>query len=87
MDIEDYKNYPIFEGLSNDEIAGLLSAGHIKLYNKGQILVQQGDMPQSLYFIVSGSLITFRSSQEGAINAIRLLGKGETCMDAVIFMN
>ena len=84
---QENKDCPIFSGLDRDAVECILAHSTAASYNKGQILVQQGDTPKYLYFIMSGSLITFRASKEGAISAIRLLGKGETCMDAVIYMD
>lgn len=84
--MEEHRNNAVFKGLTDCEIEEILLNGSIRRHPKGQLLAQQGDVPQYLLYIMSGSLITFRSSSEGNINAIRLLGKGETCMDAVIFM-
>lgn len=83
---EEHRNRSFFKGLSDSEIAEILQNGSVKKHAKGQLLVQQGDIPLHLLYVMDGALMTFRSGSEGNMNAIRLLGRGETCMDAVIFM-
>jgi CRP-like cAMP-binding protein len=87
MFINTHRQYPIFKGLTDNEIEEILKHSHTEKHHKGKILVHQGDIPLYLYYIIDGGLITTRSNSDGAITAIRLCEKGETCMDAVIFMD
>ncbi|MFA7275568.1 MAG: Crp/Fnr family transcriptional regulator [Pseudobdellovibrionaceae bacterium] len=58
----------------------------VKTFENGHILVQQGDKPEHLIFIISGTVKTLRADDEGKEAVIRLLQAGETCMEAVLFM-
>jgi len=53
----------------------------------GATLLAQGDAPKYLYCILSGRVSTTRRSPQGGISTIRMLGSGDTFMDAAIFMD
>lgn len=76
----------LFQGLSEESLQALLSNSHILDFSAHKTLVQQGDLPEYLYCIVRGSIKTLRYNSEGEESTIRMLSKGETFMDAVIFM-
>lgn len=76
----------LFEGLSEGSFEFLLKNSVIQDYGSGRLLVQQGDVPAYVYFIVEGSVKTLRTNEEGNEATLRMLQAGETCMDAVIFM-
>lgn len=76
----------LFQNLSDSSLQTLLSNSHMNDFSAGQEIVQQGDSPDFLYFILQGSIKTLRYSPEGGEATIRMLAAGETFMDAVIFM-
>lgn len=76
----------LFQGLHEDSLQILLSHSHMKEIHAGQQIVQQGDAADTLYYILGGKVKTQRYSADGAESTIRMLGKGDTFMDAVIFM-
>ncbi len=81
------KNKPqLFDGLGEDAFEFLLQNSVLQDYESGRLLVQQGDIPTHVYFIVEGALKTLRTDEEGHETTIRMLEAGDTCMDAVIFM-
>lgn len=65
----------------------LLSHSILQKFEAGRLLIQQGDVPNHMYLIIEGGLRTFRIDEEGNEATIRILSPGDTCMDAVIFMN
>lgn len=82
----DDSTAPLFLGLTEGSIQALLSNSIMQKFPAGKQLVQQGDTPVHLYFIIDGTAKTLRYSPEGGEATIRLLHAGETFMDAVIFM-
>lgn len=76
----------LFDGLDEDGMQLLLNNSSLQDYPAGRLLIQQGDPPTHLYYVIEGILKTFRTDIEGGEAPIRLLKKGDTCMDAVIFM-
>jgi len=77
----------IFYNLSEETFQKLLNHSILQNYLQGRLLVQQGDRPQYLYFIADGTVKTLRQDENGREVTLRLLRPGETCMEAVIFMD
>lgn len=80
------KGNALFQGMSQDHLQTLLSHSHIKEFPAGQQILQQGDEANLLYYILEGKVKTQRYGPDGAEATIRMLSKGDTFMDAVIFM-
>ncbi|QQG37289.1 MAG: cyclic nucleotide-binding domain-containing protein [Micavibrio aeruginosavorus] len=76
----------LFHSLSESSIQALLSNSIMQNCAGGKHLVQQGDTPTHLFFIIKGGIKTVRYGADGDEATIRLLHSGETFMDAVIFM-
>jgi CRP/FNR family transcriptional regulator, dissimilatory nitrate respiration regulator len=76
----------LFENLGENELQNLLSNASLHEFDPGKLLIQQGDPPKHLYYVISGALKTYRSNADGGEATIGLLKKGDTCMDAAIFM-
>lgn len=76
----------LFQGMSEGHLQTLLSNSHVKEIPANTQILQQGDEAEILYYILDGKVKTQRFSPDGAEATIRMLGKGETFMDAVIFM-
>lgn len=76
----------IFQDLGEETIQIILNNSTLETRESGALIVQQGDNPSHLYFIVSGSVRTTRLTPAGDEATMRLLKAGDTFMDAVIFM-
>lgn len=81
-----FENVSLFHGLSDDSLQVLLSNSHMGDFAENKQIVQQGDDPAYLYYIIEGRVRTLRYSTAGEEATIRMLKSGETFMDAVIFM-
>lgn len=77
----------LFKGMSEEMLSSILSYAVIKNEPEGVNIVHQGDIPQHLYLILSGTVQSVRTTTDGKEIPIRLMGADETFMDAVIFMN
>lgn len=80
------KKPQLFTGLSEDALQKILESSTLQDYKAGQLLVHQGDEPTHVYFIVEGRVRTLRTNEDGDEATIRMLGQGEICMEAVLFM-
>ncbi len=47
---------PLFEGLSGEEIASLVSAGRVRSLREGELVIRAGDPGQELFVLLSGSV-------------------------------
>jgi len=79
-------NAYIFQDIGKDTLQIILNNSTLEKKTSGTLIVQQGDNPSHLYFIVSGSVRTTRLTPGGDEATMRLLKAGDTFMDAVIFM-
>jgi CRP/FNR family transcriptional regulator, dissimilatory nitrate respiration regulator len=76
----------IFENLTEQSLEKIIAESDLHTIGTHCILVQQGDEPTCIYLIVQGGLRTYRSDSSGNEVTIRMLGPGDICMEAVIFM-
>lgn len=84
--ISSGKKSVLFQGLDEQALQQVLNNATLKNYKAGQTLVQQGDQPIHMYFIVEGCIKTVRKNADGEETTIHMLEAGDTCMDSVIFM-
>lgn len=81
------EKYPLFKDLDEESLQSLLSNSYINDFGTAQEIVQQGEPPEYLYYIITGGVKTLRYSQNGEETIIRMLSTGDTFMEAVIFMS
>ncbi len=84
--ISEFRHSLLFEHLSFQNTQEILNKSFTETVYEGEYLIHEGDQPEYLFFIIEGALITYRTNDSGNEVSIRLLGSGESCMDAVIFM-
>src|SRR5690606_5818029 len=77
----------IFEGIGESSIRKIFEHAILRRYSAGHLLLQQGESPNNLCLIISGTVKTMRTSVDGKEATIRMLKAGDTCMEAIIFMN
>lgn len=77
----------LFQALSEESLGVLLGNSFLQDAPANKLLLQQGDTASHLYLIAEGSLRTFRVDKEGREATIRMLQAGNTCMEAVMFMD
>lgn len=84
--IDSYSDAPLFRNLPIQCIQTLLQTASVQEFAHGKILVQQGDRPSHLYFILEGTVKTLQYNEDGEEAVMRMLRRADTFMDAVIFM-
>ena len=52
------KNSPVFYGMSDDELQGLLECfnARVRKYEEGEMIIRQGDMIKNIYLILKGAV-------------------------------
>ncbi|MDK2123597.1 Crp/Fnr family transcriptional regulator [Parachitinimonas caeni] len=71
------KQIPLFSGLSDEEFAKIEASSSTKTYNKGTIIINEGDSGTSMYMLLSGRVKVFVSDQHGKEYILAVLGPGE----------
>lgn len=74
-----------FEGLSDRQVSLLTDRAAVRSYSKGAIIVNEGDEGTSLFVILSGSVKTFLSDENGKEVVLSTQGAGEYFGDLALF--
>jgi len=74
-----------FEGLSDKQISLLTDRAAVRSYSKGAIIVNEGDEGTSLFVILSGSVKTFLSDENGKEVVLSTQGADEYFGDLALF--
>lgn len=74
---ETLAHISLFEGLSPEMIDFLSSHAVVRSYGKNTIVIQEGDVSDSLYVILKGRVKVFLSDEEGKQVDLNTLGPGE----------
>ena len=79
------KNVGGFEGLSDKQVSLLTERAAVRSYSKGAIIVNEGDEGTSLFVILSGSVKTFLSDENGKEVVLSTQGTDEYFGDLALF--
>ena len=71
-------NIGLFSGLDTEELKKLSSKAIIHSYPKNTIVINQGDISNSLHIIVSGNVRVFLSNEDGKEIILNTHGPGES---------
>jgi CRP/FNR family cyclic AMP-dependent transcriptional regulator len=70
------KNIPVFEGLQESDVRGLAERAVIRNAPKNAIVVNEGDLTDSLYVILSGKVKIYLSDESGKELILDIKGPG-----------
>lgn len=77
---------PYFNNLpGKNELEGIGRYVSERKAEKGELIVAEGDQPQSLYFVVSGAIKLFKTSPDGKEQIFGIVYKGGTFNDVAVF--
>lgn len=76
-DVELIKNTHLFDQASEAQLATILSSIRLIKYGKDELVFQEGDLPDALYIIVSGSVRVFTYHARGEKIPLARLNKGD----------
>jgi CRP-like cAMP-binding protein len=81
IEIEMLRKIPYFSTLSPDELAQIATVTVERHYNRGDLILIEGETEGSLYYVCSGLVKVFKASPEGKEQVLRLIGAGYTFND------
>lgn len=85
VQIEQLQSIPYFSGLSSDELGLVKKLVVEKQASRGELLVLEDDLPEMLYYVVSGAVKVFKTSTEGKEQIIGIARPGLTFNDVSVF--
>ncbi len=68
----------LFEGLEDEDLLQLIDQLEIQAFDKGELVVKQGDLTDSLYVIIDGRVDVFLRNDKGKEIIINSLGPGDS---------
>lgn len=86
MDNEKFVcNIPYFDGLSEDEHQSIKKLAIEKNYERGDIIIYEGDKATALYVVCSGAVKIFKTSIEGKEQILSIARPGDSFNDVGVF--
>src|SRR5579872_292884 len=81
VDVEAVRQIPLFSTLSRGELARVAAMAVERHYERGDIVLLEGEMGGALYYVRNGLVKVFKTSPEGKEQVLRLIGEGHTFND------
>ena len=81
VDAQELRKVSLFAPLSDEDMAHVAAVTVERRYDRGDIIILEGDRGGALYFVQSGLIKVFKSSPEGKEQVLRLIEPGRTFND------
>jgi CRP/FNR family transcriptional regulator len=86
MDTQEFVcNIPYFDGLSEDEHQSIKKLAIERHFERGDIIIYEGDKATALYVVCSGAVKIFKTSIEGKEQILSIARPGDSFNDVGIF--
>jgi CRP-like cAMP-binding protein len=83
--VEFLQSIPYFFGLSTAELDSIKQFIFEKTADRGEIILNEGESADILYFVASGAVKVFKTSAEGKEQILNIVRPGESFNDVPIF--
>jgi CRP-like cAMP-binding protein len=77
MDLKILERVPLFSGLSSDSLENLLSATSRKVYPKDTVIVEENEVGETLFMILTGKVKVTNIGPDGKEVILSVLSQGE----------
>lgn len=77
---------PLFNGLSEDQLAALRAIGSIQEVGKDRTIFSEGEPADGFYLLLSGKVKVFKTSMDGKEHILHILGAGEPFGEVPVFI-
>lgn len=81
VEVEELRKASLFAPLAEDDMARVAAVTVERRYERGDIIILEGDRGGALYFVRSGLVKVFKSSPGGKEQVLRLIQAGSTFND------
>ena len=83
--LELIKSSSYFSGLGSDELEAVSRLVFKKSYDRGAMIVLEGEMAEALYFVASGAVKVFKTSADGKEQTLAIIRPQETFNEVPVF--
>ena len=80
-DVEALRHIPLFATLSQEELERVAALAVKRHYDRGDIILLEGDMAGALHYVHSGLVKVYKTSPGGKDQVLRLIAAGNTFND------
>src|SRR5215470_4607054 len=81
IDIEALRHIPLFAPLSQEELAHVAALTVERHYDRGAMILLEGDMGGALHYVRSGMVKVYKTSPAGKDQVLRIIAAGNTFND------
>src|SRR6185312_9896726 len=81
VEVDELRKISLFASLAPDDMAHIAAVTVERRYERGDIIILEGDRGGALHFVRSGLVKVFKSSPEGKEQVLRLIEAGHTFND------
>ena len=81
IDVEALRQIPLFTSLSQEELRHVAALTVERHYDRGNIILLEGDMGGALHYVRSGLVKVYKTSPAGKDQVLRLIAAGNTFND------
>lgn len=85
VELELLKSIPYFHGLSPAELQAVKERVFEQFVNRNDMVIREDELPQAVYFVVSGAVKVFKTSVEGKEQVLCIVRPGESFNDVAVF--
>jgi CRP/FNR family transcriptional regulator len=85
VQLEFLNTIPYFSGLDSDGLEYIRKVAVEKNFDRGEMILLEGETALALYFVVSGAVKTFKASAEGKEQILSIVRPGEPFNDIPAF--
>lgn len=78
-------DFPVFSGLSSEQLLAVRNIAVEKKFNKGEIIFSEGDEGNGFYIIVEGMVKIFKVSPEGKEHILHIYETGKSFGEVPVF--
>ncbi len=76
---------PLFSELNSEDLEHVVSAAHIREFDRGDILFLSGEKPDGMYCVLEGQIKLALTSPSGAEKIVDIMGPGRSFAEALMF--
>lgn len=81
VDVEMLRQIPLFAPLSAEELAHVAAMTVVRHYDRGDLILLEGDLGGALHYVRSGLVKVFKTSVGGKEQVLRMIAAGHTFND------
>lgn len=78
--------HPFFKHFGQAEQEHLMAQSHEQAFSAGELLIQQGQLAERFFLVLSGRVKLYRISADGQEKVVEIIQAGQTFAEAVMFM-